>query len=266
MSKHYKLLSSALVIAKNPGWRKTGGVALGAGSVVRLIPPKDADTSTVSSVTGCKNEPYVMWADVIGRVSPGWLARNTPLEATGGPETYSPYDPTDALLFWDRLREVLAVGGWSMQQWATSMKASDRSLARQVIRELGGSVPKTKDNLLLKEVLLRVTQAHTKEDQMAAAKKTKGAASAKPEATAQDESRSNSAMASCAAALRELNVKHGTVAKLEAEKCSSSALAELRDHINELALAAREGNKPGRASKLSAANRMVRKLQRKLAA
>jgi hypothetical protein len=151
------------------------------------------------------------------------------------------------------------------------MKAADRTLARQVIRELGGSVPKTKDNDDITVVLLRITQAHnTKEDRMAKTK-TKAAASAKAEApTPKAEKvaadRSSSAMGSAAAALRELGVKHPTIAKLEADKCSSTSLVELREHINDLALSAREGNKPKRASQLSAVNRMVRKLQRRQAA
>jgi len=265
--KYYMLLRSALIVPQDRAYHP---LALGAGAVVRLLPPDEWETSNVSSTTACKNEPYVEYADVVGRLHRGWLARNTVwTPAKGAVVTYLPYDRTEPLTGWDRLREVLASQGWTMPQWITSMKAADRNLARQIIREFGGSVPKSKQNADFKEVLLRLTQAHTKEDRMAKTK-TKAAASAKAEAPTvkgeASESRSNSAMGSTAQALRELNVKHPTIAKLEAEKCSSSALAELRDHINELALAAREANKPGRASKLSAVNRSVRKLQRKLAA
>ena len=261
--KHAMLLHPALFI---PRTKKHLPWSLGTGSIVGLLTEAEDGTSLVSASTGVKNERYVQAADAIGRQHEGWLAARTPLRPVANDSRLVLCGERTPLTFWDRLREILAVEGFTMVHWTTSMKAADRQLARQVIRELGGAVPKTKDNLLLKEVLLRVTQAHTKEDQMAAAKKTKAAAPAKAEAQVTAGSRSNSAMASAAAQLRELKLKHPHIARLENESAKSSHLAELRDHINEQALAAREGNKPQRASKLSAANRAIRKLQRRAAA
>lgn len=259
------LLANAVVIPQKPEWSPK---TLGASSVIQLLSDGEgaAGTSSVSPSTGTKGEHYVRWVDGQGTVQSGWMAGNTPMAKKGSQLVWTPAEIPHEISSWDQLRRILAHQGFTIMQWCTSMKAVDRNLARQVIRELGGSVPKTKDNELLKTVLLRVTQAHTKEDQMAKAKKAAASAKAATPEKEEKGERSNSALESTASQLTELKVKHPAIAKMQGGKVSASALAELRDHINELALAARDGNKPQRASKLSAANRSVRKLQRRLAA
>lgn len=268
MTKRAMLLAPALCIPQNRKWAPR---VLGTGTIIEFLSDGEGPNRTASnsSITACKNELYVQWVDTIGRPSAGWIAARTPWRPMPKSTPLALYTADiSPLTPWDQLREILATRGWTMAQWSGSMKGADRQVARQVIRELGGAVPKTADNALLTTILLRVTQAHFKEDQMAKGTKDTATASAPaeaaPKAKAKKEAKAprKSSMESCAAQCTELGIKHEAIAKMVAGKVSGAALAGLRDHINERATAAREAGKDVRAVKLSGLNRLVRRLQR----
>lgn len=267
--KYVELIGSALVIPKN---RKWAPLALGPRSIVGILKPDDPvldGESVLSSTTACRNELCVAWQDVSGRTQVGWLAART---ATRPAPTktlrYMPYDPDLALTVWDRLREILGSRGWTMYDWCSTMKSADRQLARQVIRELGGSVPKTAENAVLQKILLQVTQAHvvTHQEQktMAKGKSTKAAAPAQAEKTEKKEATERAPLGQAAAQqLRANGVKHPAVKKLIAgERVKKTELADLRDFVNQQAAEARDADDDKRAAALTHANRTIRRLQR----
>jgi hypothetical protein len=269
--KRMLLLAVAAVLPRKQEWSIK---YLGPGAIVGVLRDGEDEISRVSPVTGTKGEYYVRWVDGFGEEQTGWLACNTPMKPVRSEALVYVYGGetganSERVSPWDRLRAILRSEGWTVYEWCSKMKPTDRQLARAVIRELGGSVPKTTDNALLQQVLLRVTQAvpTPQEVQMGSKKKTKVAASASTKATKTEkatEGRANSAMVTCATALQELGLKHKAIATLAGDTMPSrKELEALRDFVNTCAQKAREADKGARASKLSAANKLVRRLARK---
>ena len=277
-TKRFKLLAPAIVISEffdqKPVWRPQ---ALGVGSIVAVYQTE----KWVSPLTLDMSEHYVIWTDVIGRQTRGWLARTTPM---------SPLK-TNTALFNDRrdllpvsaldlLRERIALRHSTLVSWVSRFGHAKLPWLRSIIRELGGKSKPTDDPdaTILKALRLilnrEVTMSEVKEARAESATKSaksNGKSSTKKATKATAvvaESRSMARTTGIALVplLEKAKAKKGLVfarrlAKDEA--LGKKELTNLRDAVNEAAASAREADNGKLASQLSAANRLVRRLARK---
>lgn len=257
---------------------------LGQGSIVRVW-------NGGSSPTGIPHELAITYVDALGEQQTGWLepyalvAINPRQKRKLRSTDYDAHEPISTL---DILRDGSHKSGWKLWRlWVKFTKNFVPSFKR-VIRELGGITKKSDDPDTLLIRMMRMT--HDREVTMKdveetrstgkgkrAAEKTvtKGKAKAseakKPKKAASDDddepsSRSNSMRVSCGNALVPL-LEKGPARALakrlqQDEALSKKDLVALREGVNEQAAAAREADDGKKASKLSAANRIVRRLAR----
>lgn len=271
MATHFsKLISSALVIPDaDDDIVNAQPIALGPGTVVARW---EHDTDRTPPIS--PREHYVGYHDCIGRTRTGWLAERTPFASTPAKVMqYSPYDPASPITAWDSLRERFAkrvTPAWSFQQWGASLKGPENlALVRLALRELGATCDPQAAASTLVMTLMRVTFTPQEVRSMsdaaeavaapASAKKTpvKKPAAKKVVAPARSMSRT------VGQALKDAGFTSPLIAKLlKDEKVTKTQLTELRDAINTKASAMRDADKAGPASKLSAANKLVRRLAR----
>jgi hypothetical protein len=286
-----KLALPALVITPRLTWLPQ---TLGTGSIVEIV----ADPSNERSGLDLPGEILVNWIDIVGRVTPGWLARTTTfttfnkgreLRNERGDLTLSPYDA---------LRDKFALDArvnapWSVLGWLARFGEQEIETLQRVIRQLGGTLPLsgTPNDIIVRAARL-ITQQEvimdeiqeagstaTKPARKRVAKKAATKSSAK-KAPAKKASAKRAISAEAPArsmartvgqTLLPLLEKAGakrdgiSIAKHLAndESVTKKQLHELRDAVNELAGTARENNKESLASSLSGANRLVRRLARK---
>lgn len=273
-----RLLAPAIVISEFPNWRPQ---VLGVGSVVAVYTTERWN----SPLTLDPSEYYVIWTDVIGRQTRGWLARTTPLSSvkTGSQLLNDRRDllPVSAL---DLLRERVALRHSTLLSWVSRFGHAKLPWLKSIIRELGAR-PKESDEAdttirrALRLVLNReVTPMEIKEARAASAPtkaKSNGAAKSngkhverevKREVSAEPRSLARTTGVALVPLLTKAKSKAGLpIAKrlANSETVGKRDLTHLRDAVNEAASAAREADNGKLASQLSAANRLVRRLARK---
>lgn len=161
----HRLERAAIVVPspRDPPWLPQ---TLGAGSVVGVVEDAEGDgLDDRSPVTGQRDEILVAWADLLGRVTPGFLSRTamlTPLKRQG---------PRTAVLAKDELKRVSpgtsaelsaldVVRSYAghvfahqaskkkapyLLRWLSTRGRKHTALLQQVVRELGGLTSKRDD-------------------------------------------------------------------------------------------------------------------------
>lgn len=248
------------------------------------------------SPTGIPHELPVTYLDAAGIERHGWLepwalvakfsSQHKPLKKA------EPYDTHAGLSPLDLLRNAAHTDRITVFQSVARNRKQLKPLLRKVIRELGGNTDKSDDpdtiavkalsmlhdrEVTMKDVkgakkTKRVVEEVEEQDEdeeqeeqaERPARKSKKAKAAKAEKG--EGGRSNSMRVSAGNALVPLLPK-GPARKAaqrlqENEELSKKELIALRDGVNEAAAAAREAGDGKTASKLSAANRIVRRLAR----
>jgi pyruvate/2-oxoglutarate dehydrogenase complex dihydrolipoamide acyltransferase (E2) component len=195
--------------------------------------------------------------------------------ATKGAQ-HVPYDPASPITAWDSLRERFAkrpFPGWSFRAWGASLKGpKDLALVRLALRELGATCEEKAAASTLVTTLMRVIftpqevrsmSAEATEVSTAAAAKKPTAKKAATKKPAEKDAPARSMSRSVGQALKDAGFASPLVSKLlKDEKVTKTQLTELRDAINTKASALRDADKGAAASKLSAANKLVRRLSR----
>lgn len=260
---------------------------LGVGSVVGL----PFNGQTPPNPLGM-HEPAVTYADEAGRALVGYVRQGATaflsdkLEGTQALSTL-PCDPSTPLAPVDALREIIAKSRMPARIWLVEKGSKRPKLLRRVVRELGGNGKKDDAS----QLVIRLTRMLFKEDGPMArqtavaeeetdntearpAKKSRKAASNGSEkevsrkAAREPEAEGRHTQAQSAGeALLAIKGVTGTVLKQakklsEGEELSKKQLTELRDAINAAAAEARENDEGKTASAYSAANKIVRRLQR----
>lgn len=279
VSGYFKTMQPVMVLPiRNKGLQPTmgrpSGVMLPVGSMLYLHALSSTLHTTERSPLGCR-ERIVRFRDVGGVEHLGWIAANTPL-SPGSPTLAFGDGDREPLSAWDDLRDQLFARRWTVTHFCGRLKASEEDIVRAVIRELGGAAPRGNDRKVLALTLLRTT--HAQEDQMshdvavdaAPAKSTKKAKKNKKALKATKKgptTEGRSAARSCGEALIATGTGNGKIKAFAArlqkdEALKGRELIELRDLVKEAAAKAREDGKDNIAAKLSAVNRLVRRLAR----
>ncbi len=141
-----KLLAPAVVvpeqIPQRPFW---SAQHLGVGAIVSIRPQVHR-----SPLTHRKNELYVRWADVVGRVTHGWLAEGTPVRKVSNSVAirHQSIGYEDRVSAWNTLRfHIARAPHWNLIDWLCQFGFLHLPLLHAVIRELGGAVPRSDDPL-----------------------------------------------------------------------------------------------------------------------
>lgn len=270
--KYVALTSSTLVIPDNGDWP----LALGPGAVVVLL---DVSPATLARCP-IPREIFIGYVDVVGRPQAGWIAQRTPLTPTSSRQLlYSTYDPASPITAWDSLRERFAkraTPSWSFKTWGDRLKGADNlALVRLALRELGATCEEKAAASTLITALTRVIFTPQEVRSMSAevtevpsttpasAKKPAAKKTASKKPAAKKAAPARSLARSVGQALKDAGYTSPVVSKLlKDEAVTKKQLTELRDAVNAKASAMRDADKGAAASKLSAANKLVRRLSR----
>jgi hypothetical protein len=258
-----KVLHNALAIKETrPTW---WAWIVPRGAVIDVL-----DEPEVSPVTRYPSELTALVQSQTGQTWKVHLATNTPLSkplpASTAVRSDYPNSKATSLTTWDDLRVRLAAQGWTFQEWLIKYGAVQPDVIRQIVRELGGT-PKPDPVALSAQALRLVTKEDT--DMTTAAKTTAKESTARKNgaATKNAAPRARSAQRSAGTSLVELlphNSAGYAIAKSmsDGKDATHAQLKTLRDAINEAAGKARDDKKASLATKLSDANRLVRRLER----
>jgi hypothetical protein len=277
-----KLLAPALVVPLYQSWMNKPWLAqvLGVGSVVDLI-----KGPMPSPITG-KDEIYVLWVDLVGRECKGWLARDTPMNVGGRALSFLGRDDLKTGA-WDNLREEIHASKLNARQYIATKVTTQTQLTQlqAVIRELGGRIKNSDDDSIIITRAIRLTTGEDitmeevqEERASAAAAPAKGKKSKKQRKAAKAAAKSGKKGGKVKTKRQPLIVTVGTALLAlgltgkgkqlagqlaKGNDLKKGQLVELRDAVNEAGAAAREAGKGGKASQLSSANRLVRRLARR---
>lgn len=257
-----------------PSHRETYMPILGMATIVRVW-------NGGPSPTGIPHELPIEYCNAQGEVERGWIESHATISRANNqtkPLNWIMWDPSGGLSALDLFRSNLFHSKWKAFRWLNKFGTNCPSRLRAVIRQLGGITHKSDDphetiNRLIRMLGLteESTMAKQKQDadntaQDTSAKK-KGKKSTKQVTAKEKEGgRANSMRVSCGNALVPIltpGSARKTAKRLQADEAvSKKDLVALRDGVNEQASAAREAGDGKLASKLSAANRIVRRLAR----
>jgi len=194
---------------------------------------------------------------------PQWLGTGSVVHRVPALDGTCPTDPKGLGVTWSDLADR-QTQGWVAHNtaWRPAAKGVN-------VRFLGA--PKdasvsTTDTKRQRAWYLALNQSSSPETNMSATTKKSTKPSKKSTTTKPDSDgvRKNALSLTVANTLTDLKIKHPAIASLAAGTAvSKDALTKLRDHINAVAIKAREAGKDSYATKLSGANRLVRRLARR---
>lgn len=277
--KYRELTQQLLVVPVAKHWLPR---CLGVGSIVGLPEKNDLIPPNPLGL----HEPAILYIDEAGRGIIGFLRQGATayMRDSRSNTSTTPCDPSAPLAPVDQLREIIAKSRMPARVWLEKKGSKRPKLLRRVVRELGGNGKKDDaDQLVIRltrmlfkeEVNMARTTAveETETAEERPAKKSRKAASnggekeVSKKAAREPETERHTQAQSAGEALLAIKGVTGTVKKMaqrlaDGEELSKKQLTELRDAINAAAAEAREADEGKTASAYSAANKIVRRLQR----